>query len=134
MDFDDKPNFTVAGVTDWSGAGGHGSDTTLRTSEAFARETLAMKGGGPAEKSATATTAKPSSEDIEMARKLRAEVASAPENADLHRQLGDLEERLGDSLAAVREYERAATLDPSEQNYFAWGSRTPAPPRCCTGR
>ena len=43
MEFKDEPNFTVAGVTDWSGAGGHGSDTSLRTSEALARETLALK-------------------------------------------------------------------------------------------
>ena len=122
MDFDDKPNFTVAGVTDWSGAGGHGSDTTLRTSEAFARETLALKADGPGEISRTTSPAKPSSEDVEMERKLRAEVAAAPENAELHRRLGDLEERLGDPLNAVREYERAAILDPSEQNYFAWGT------------
>jgi len=46
MEFKDEPNFTVAGVTDWSGAGGHGSDTSLRTSEAFARETLALKSSG----------------------------------------------------------------------------------------
>src|SRR5215470_14618366 len=37
--FSDSPNFTIAGVTDWTAAGGHGSDVTLRTSEAFARET-----------------------------------------------------------------------------------------------
>ena len=46
----------------------------------------------------------------------------AQTNADLHRLLGDLDERTGDPLNAVREYERAATLDPSEQNYFEWGS------------
>jgi tetratricopeptide (TPR) repeat protein len=122
MDFDDKPNFTVAGVTDWSGAGGHGSDTTLRTSEAFARETLALKAGDSGENSSAVSPTKPSPEGTGMERKLRAEVAAAPENADLHRRLGDLEERLGDPLAAVREYERAATLDPSEQNYFEWGT------------
>jgi len=31
MEFDDKPTFTVAGVTDWTNVGGHGSDTKLRT-------------------------------------------------------------------------------------------------------
>jgi len=30
--------------------------------------------------------------------------------------------RLDDSLSAVREYERAAALDSSEENYFAWGA------------
>src|SRR5450631_193726 len=29
MEFADQPNFTVAGVTDWTAAGGHGSDTRL---------------------------------------------------------------------------------------------------------
>jgi len=29
---DDKTSFTVAGVTDWTSVGGHGSDTKLRTS------------------------------------------------------------------------------------------------------
>jgi len=40
----------------------------------------------------------------------------------LHHFLGDLEEQSGDPLAAVREYEQAARLAPSEQNYFAWGT------------
>jgi tetratricopeptide (TPR) repeat protein len=43
-------------------------------------------------------------------------------NANLHSLLGDLDEQTGDSLGAVREYELAVRLDPSEQNYFKWGS------------
>jgi tetratricopeptide (TPR) repeat protein len=34
----------------------------------------------------------------------------------------ELDEKLGDPLAAVQEYQQAVSLDPSEQNYFAWGS------------
>ena len=51
MEFADKPNFTVAGVTDWTAVGGHGSDATLRTSEALARETVTLKpqGSGPSD-------------------------------------------------------------------------------------
>ena len=30
--FSDKPDFTVAGITDWTAAGGHGSDVNLRAS------------------------------------------------------------------------------------------------------
>ena len=45
MEFADNPNFAVAGVTDWTAAGGHGSDTSLRTSEALTRETLTLKPG-----------------------------------------------------------------------------------------
>ena len=103
MEFADKPNFTVAGVTDWTAVGGHGSDATLRTSEALARETLTLKPDG----SGRTTT---------MDR-------SVPQqDADQHRQLGERDEKAGDPLAAVREDEQAVRLDPSEQNYFAWGS------------
>jgi tetratricopeptide (TPR) repeat protein len=48
---------------------------------------------------------------------------SVPQHdADLHRQLGERDEKAGDPLAAVHEDEQAVRLDPSEQNYFAWGS------------
>jgi tetratricopeptide (TPR) repeat protein len=100
MEFADKPNFTVAGVTDWSGAGGHGSDTSLRTSESLARDTLALKSAAP-DGSATGDAAK---------------------DADAHRIQGELDEKAANPLGAVREFELAATLDPSEQNYFAWGT------------
>jgi tetratricopeptide (TPR) repeat protein len=102
MEFADKPNFTVAGVTDWTAVGGHGSDATLRTSEALARETLTLKPDA--------------SGRVTMDR-------SVPQqDADQHRRLGELDEKKGDPLAAVREDEQAVRLDPSEQNYFAWGS------------
>jgi hypothetical protein len=45
MEFADSPSFTVAGVTDWTAAGGHGSDANLRASEALNREALRMKEG-----------------------------------------------------------------------------------------
>ncbi|MEY2393987.1 MAG: hypothetical protein QOF94_332, partial [Acidobacteriaceae bacterium] len=105
MEFADKPNFTVAGVTDWTAVGGHGSDATLRTSEALARETLTLKPDGSGRTAIDAMD------------------RSVPQHdADLHRQLGELDEKAGDPLAAVREDEQAVRLDPSEQNYFAWGS------------
>jgi tetratricopeptide (TPR) repeat protein len=44
------------------------------------------------------------------------------DNAELHHLLGDVQESLGNSLDAVRQYERAAELDPSEANLFDWGS------------
>jgi tetratricopeptide (TPR) repeat protein len=183
MQFADNPNFTVAGVTDWTAVGGHGSDSTLRTSEDLARETLALKAQGSAT-SASITRASPETES-----KLRAAVASSPgsftanhqlgafylhgdryqeaipllqaayqidpskrgneydltlaykqagndaqarghaqtllahkEDADLHRLLGELDEKMSDPLAAVHEDEQAVRLDPNEQNYFAWGS------------
>jgi len=102
MQFDDSPSFTVAGVTDWTNVGGHGSDTKLRTSESLAKETVAMKSGDPGKASESAS-----------------ETTRA---ADSHRLAGDRAEHSGDSLAAVREYEQAVRLDPSEQNYFTWGT------------
>jgi tetratricopeptide (TPR) repeat protein len=102
MEFDDKPSFTVAGVTDWTNVGGHGSDTKLRTSESLAKETAALKSSWPAETPVPA--------------------AVSPSAADSHRLAGDHAEHSGDPLAAVREYEQAARLNPSEQNYFAWGT------------
>ena len=187
MEFADKPSFTIAAVTDWTAAGGHGSDSSLRTSEALTRETLTLKpdatGRSPAVSASGAT---------EMSgdeRKLRADLASAPgsfeanhrmgdfylhagryresipllqtsynidplnhdneyelalackedgdfpqarehvtrllaheENGDVRRLAGELDEKLGDPLAAVHEFEQAVRQDPSEQNYFEWGS------------
>ena len=191
MEFKDEPNFTVAGVTDWSGAGGHGSDTSLRTSEALARETLALKSNASDGRShGAAAGAAAGREIMESENQLRAAVARTPEsfeanhnlgkfylrsgknreaisslkaayqinaenvanaydlarayeangdvalahdlaakilangddNAGVHELLGDLDERLGDPLGAVREYERAVALEPSEPNYFEWGT------------
>ena len=187
MEFADNPNFAVAGVTDWTAAGGHGSDTSLRTSEALTRETRTLKPGAvdpsaavsPAEgeiarateeKLRTALGSAPG--DFEANHRLgelylrlgryqeaatllktafeinpcdfdnEYELAQACENvgdmsqarshvkhlladhdaADLHRLAGSIDERLGDPLTAVHEYEQAVHMDPSEQNYFEWGS------------
>jgi tetratricopeptide (TPR) repeat protein len=187
MEFADKPTFTIAGVTDWTAAGGHGSDTSLRASEALTRETLKLKADGPGHNAADLSGDASAANESES--KLRAALAGAPgsfeanrqlgdfylragryresisllqtsyqidpanhdneydlalalkgagdisqarehvqkllahgENADLHRLAGELDEKSGDPLAAVHEYEQAVRLDPSEQNYFEWGS------------
>jgi tetratricopeptide (TPR) repeat protein len=44
------------------------------------------------------------------------------QQAELHHLLGNIEEKAGDPLEAVREYQRAAELDPSEPNLFDWGA------------
>jgi tetratricopeptide (TPR) repeat protein len=44
------------------------------------------------------------------------------DTAELHHLLGDVQEKLGNSLEAVRDYERAAELDPREPYVFDWGS------------
>ena len=53
---------------------------------------------------------------------LAAKGRSRQEKAELHHLLGDVDERLGDALEAVREYQSAAELDPSETNLFDWGA------------
>jgi tetratricopeptide (TPR) repeat protein len=51
-----------------------------------------------------------------------AKLQARNDNADAHRLAGELDEKLGDPLAAVHELERAVREDPSERNYFEWGS------------
>jgi tetratricopeptide (TPR) repeat protein len=64
----------------------------------------------------------------ELARQNIAPENIAPENlarkeqAELHHLLGDVEEKLGNPLEAVRGYQRAAELNPSEPNLFDWGA------------
>jgi tetratricopeptide (TPR) repeat protein len=182
--FFDEPEFTVAGVTDTTNLGGHGSDTVVRTREALVKETVSL---------ASTAAASPVSADApaatEAEKKLREEVERAPGNfeanhrlgvllieksrareavsylehaatlspadyenaydlaranaeagnderarenvqtllarkdgAELHHLLARIDERLGNSLEAVREYHRAAELDPREDYVFDWGS------------
>jgi tetratricopeptide (TPR) repeat protein len=44
------------------------------------------------------------------------------DTAPLHHLLAEIDEKLGDNLAAVEEYQRAAELDASEANFFDWGA------------
>jgi tetratricopeptide (TPR) repeat protein len=184
---DDRPNFTVAGITDSTGSGGHAAETRLRTGEALAKETLnlqadALKTAPDSNSSESESSlriawqqnprgfdgnhrlgelyfhsqrygeavplldaayrANPEDHgnafDLVSALKEAGDLAPArarlqqilangkqlgkADEADFHRLLGDVDEKLGDPLAAEKEYEGAAGLDPSEQNYFAWGS------------
>ena len=78
--FFDEPKFIVAGVTQATSGGVHGSDTVWRSTEALAKAT-----------------------------------------ASLSQEPHERDEKLGDALQAVREYQRAAELNPSESNLFDWG-------------
>jgi tetratricopeptide (TPR) repeat protein len=51
-----------------------------------------------------------------IARDEAAKLLATHDQANLHHLLGDVHEKLGDSLEAVRHYQRAAELDPSESN------------------
>ncbi len=129
MEFKDEPSFTIAGVTDWSNLGLHGSSASSRTSESLAKETLTLKSSGTEVPSGASTSKQYEVALTYSARsdfaKARDEVRKAlanGDNAEGHRLLGAFNERLHDPLGAVREYERASHMDPSEQNYFDWGS------------
>jgi tetratricopeptide (TPR) repeat protein len=98
VQFSDETNFTVAGITDRSNMGLHGSDANVRASDVLAKEAASLKSSST-EKATDATRA-----------------------GDAHRVLGDSKESSGDPVGAVREYEAAVKADPSEQNYFAWGA------------
>jgi len=147
-EFFDEPQFTVAGVTQATNSGGHGSDTVLRTTEALAKATVSLSKESAGSSTAAASAAAESSlrdavtrepENFEANRQLGKllvdngkaaegipylEQASKlnPAEPELHHLLGDVEEKLGNPLDAVREYQRAAELDPSEPNLFDLGA------------
>lgn len=83
MEFSDEPSFTVAGVTDWSNAGLHGSDTRERTSETLTKETVALspEGGKP---NADGTA------DAAIEKELRADLVRNPGSFEANRRLGRL--------------------------------------------
>ena len=186
-EFFDEPNFTVAGVTDTTTLGGHGSDAVLRNKEALAKETALLGRTSPGglrlessvsneERLLRETAARePESFDanhrlgqllvadgkarealpyLERASRLNPdnfenayELALActdigeyeradrnvralllghgrarQDQAKLHHLHGDVEEKLGNPLEAVREYQLAAELDASESNLYDWGA------------
>jgi tetratricopeptide (TPR) repeat protein len=56
------------------------------------------------------------------AREYLARLLSKGDKPDWQRLSGEVDEKLGDPLGAVRAFERAVKGDPSEENYFAWGT------------
>jgi tetratricopeptide (TPR) repeat protein len=102
LEFSDEPKFTVAGVTDPTNLGGHGSDVVLRTKEELAKDTASLKHAKP---EGAATTAHDSLD-----------------TAESHARRGDIAETEGRPLEAVKEYQCAAEIDPSEPHLFAWGA------------
>lgn len=191
---DDRPSFTVAGISDVSGSGGHAAETRMRAGEVLAKDTLNLGASQPKETSGekanhispeaagsestlrdavrehptgfepnhqlgsfyfraqrfreavtpllAAYSANPNdhanamelldaltnSGQLEAAKdRAKQMIASGTrlsheDEADFHRKLGDVEEKLGNPLEAVHEYESASRLNPSEENYFVWGS------------
>jgi tetratricopeptide (TPR) repeat protein len=197
-EFFDEPQFTVAGVTDGTNLGGHGSNTIVRTKESLAKDIASLSVSGDKPSASSLPPASSVSVDpAEMALRAMAERepgsfdanhrlgkllidrGKAPEavvylerasqvnsanyensyllalayadagqyqqartnvralltaqekarpsltqqdQAELHHLLGDIAEKVGDPLEAVREYQSAAQLNASEPNFFDWGA------------
>jgi tetratricopeptide (TPR) repeat protein len=119
MEFSDEPTFTVAGVTDTTALGGHGSDRVLPSSTALAKDaaSLAREGNRPPK----ASPSQPGHAGSTSGPAIRAKLASE-DNADLYAQLAEIEEAEGRSLEAVKDYQCAAEMDPSEPHLFSWGA------------
>ncbi len=60
--------------------------------------------------------------DYEIAAKETRMLLARQDAAELHHLLGEIEEKRNDPLEALKQYQRAAELDPSESNYFDWGA------------
>jgi Flp pilus assembly protein TadD len=103
-EFFDEPQFTVAGVTDTTNLGGHGSNVVVRAKEALAKDVVTL-GAAPVP-GAPVTPAPVNKESPEATPNSRT----------------PLQEKPVDPLQAVHEYQRAAETNPSETNYFAWGA------------
>jgi tetratricopeptide (TPR) repeat protein len=106
MEFTDKPNFTVAGITDWTAVGGHGSDASLRTSETLARQAATLR---PDEAVAAAHTS-----DTESA--LRAAAAASPESFVANHELGKFCLQKRNYREAVLLLEIAFHIDPTNSS------------------
>jgi tetratricopeptide (TPR) repeat protein len=178
MEYSDEPQFTVAGVTDPSNVGGHGSNVTLPTKEALARQTASLGAGasrqnesalakdhagelpkvapgdfadnlkagrellqaGRAKQAITyleraaqlkpmdygagysLATAYQKSGDSKRADQSIQTLLARGERAELHALLAEVRESEGLPVDAAHEYQRAAEMEPSEENLFAWGA------------
>ena len=100
--FYDEPKFNVAGVTETSNIGGHGSDTIWRTKESLAKETV-----GLAKNQEAAPKAVSDEHSLEKA-------AHQPGNFEANHLLGKLLLDQGKAEDALPYLEQASRMDPSD--------------------
>ena len=105
--FFDEPTFSVAGVTDTSNLGGHGSDTAVRTKEALAKATVSLR-------SSSSSSSQPSIHSIEREDTLRATVAREPDNFEANHKLGTLLVNEGKPREALPYLEQASRIIPGD--------------------
>jgi tetratricopeptide (TPR) repeat protein len=114
--FSDEPQFTVAGVTDTTALGVHASSRAAPGSGALTKDTVAL-----VHEEAKGSPSPDASTDLATVATIRAKLATG-ENADLRFQLAELEEKGNQPLEAVKDYQRAAELAPTEPHLFGWGA------------
>jgi tetratricopeptide (TPR) repeat protein len=102
--FFDQPQFTVAGVTDTTALGGHGSDTVVRARNSIAKDTFGL--GRP--------EAKTSADYAESETALRKRVEEQPSDFDANHQLGKLLLDHGKANEAIVYFEQASKAKPSD--------------------
>lgn len=126
--FFDPPQFTVSGVTDTTNIGGHGSGPITRNRESVEKDVTSL--GSPSPTPPGGAGSNPydlALADVNAGRyaqardQLQSLLAHQP-TPQAHHLLATVDERLGNSLAAVQQYQQAAELDPTESNIFDWGS------------
>ena len=59
---------------------------------------------------------------LDDARRQLEKLVTLHDSAELHGLLGEVEEKSGDYVSAVRQYEQAARMQPNEQNILNWGA------------
>jgi len=125
--FFDQPQFTVSGVTDTSELGGHGSAPMMRTRESVEKDVRSLSADSatapiPASDAYKLAVTYANSGDYARARDQLQSLPAPQQTAESDHLLATVDEKLGNSLDAVHEYQRADELDPSESNTFDWGS------------
>ncbi len=139
----DEPNFIVAGVADPAQRGGHGSDPVLRSSEALAKATAALRTGAT-----VADTAEKQGNALEAARQLQRAAERDPSETNLfdwgaelltHRAADQAVEVFGNGHRlfprstrtllglAVALYSRGS-YDQAEQRFFEAADLNPSDP------
>jgi tetratricopeptide (TPR) repeat protein len=109
MQFADKPDFTIAAVTDSTAGGGHGSDASLRTSEALTREAVKLETQGAQPAAAGLPVAGGETKESEST--LRVAVEKNPKDFAANRGLGLLYLKAGRYHDAVSPLQAAYQAD-----------------------
>jgi tetratricopeptide (TPR) repeat protein len=102
-EFSDEPNFTVAGVTDTTNLGGHGSDVVVRNREGLAKATAALAESSP--------SSQPGESFVATEKSLRAAVEKDSASYDTNYRLGKLLVEEGKPREAIPYLERASKIN-----------------------